>query len=115
MKKTRVILSPEAGEAYDRLLKGESKHERMILKSVNHKTELLKLDFQAGNPIAKHLIPREYVIKYGATNLFRFELAASWRMVYTAVDGENDAEVIAFVLDIIDHPTYDEKFGYAKK
>ncbi len=34
-------------------------------------------------------------------------------MIYT-VKG-NQAEIINFILDIIDHPTYDKKFGYKKR
>jgi len=56
------------------------------------------------------LIPKEYKIKYGVTNLFRIELPQFWRMLYTLTNG--DIEIIAFVLDVIDHKTYDKKFGY---
>ena len=30
-------------------------------------------------------------------------------------EGETKIEIIAFVLDIIDHPTYNKLFGYKKK
>jgi len=33
-------------------------------------------------------------------------------MLYTLTDGEREIEIIAFVLDIVDHPKYDKKFGY---
>jgi len=36
-------------------------------------------------------------------------------MLYTLKDGESEIEIIAFVLDIIDHNEYDKKFGYKKK
>ena len=45
--------------------------------------------------------------------LLRF-LPAFWRMIYTLTNN-GDVEIIAFVLDIIDHPTYDDKFGYRGK
>jgi len=54
-------------------------------------------------------------LKYGATNLFRVELPAFWRMIYSLTDGESEVEIIAFVLDIINHKTYDKKFGYRGK
>jgi hypothetical protein len=72
---------------------------------------LIKQNIHYGNPIAKDLIPAEYKQKYSVTNLFRVELLAFWRMLYTLTNNEQ-VEVIAFVLDIIDHPTYDGKFGY---
>lgn len=116
MKHIRIKLSPEAEEVYRYLNQQapNSKLERMLLKAVNQKTELIKLNPHFGDGIPKHLIPEEYKIKYGATNLFRVELPNFWRMLYT-LTAENQIEIIAFVLDIIDHPTYDRKFGYKKK
>jgi len=33
-------------------------------------------------------------------------------MLYSLTDGESEVEIIAFVLDIIDHEKYNKKFGY---
>ena len=38
-----------------------------------------------------------------------------WRMLYTLTNGETEIEIIAFVLDIMDHDKYNKKFGYKKK
>ena len=78
------------------------------------KKELIKANIHYGEPIAKNLIPEEYKIKYGATNLFRVELPVFWRMFYTLTNNEQ-IEIVAFVLDIINHPEYNKKFGYRKK
>jgi len=83
----------------------------MILNAINHKIELIKANIHYGNPIANNLIPEEYKQKYSVTNLFRVELPTFWRMLYTLTNNE-EIEIIAFVLDIIDPPTYDDKFGY---
>jgi hypothetical protein len=117
MKTVRLILSPEAEEVYQYLnkLAPKSKTERMILNSVDKKVELIKANHHYGEPIAKKLIPKEYKIKYGVTNLFWVELPNFWRMLYTLTDGESEIEIIAFVLNIIDHTTYNKKFGYKKR
>ena len=114
MKIVRVIFSPEAEEVYNYLNREstESKMERMILKSVNHKVDLIKINPHYGDPLAKRLIPLEYVQKYGTINLFRVELPNFWRMLYTLTDGETEVEIIAFVLDVMNHKEYDKKFGY---
>lgn len=83
----------------------------MILKAINNKKELIKQNIHYGNPIAKNLIPKEYKIQYQINNLFRVELPSFWRMLYTLTNNE-EVEIIAFVLDIIDHPTYNNKFKY---
>jgi len=114
MKTIRVILSPEATEVYKYLNEhaAHSKHEQSFLNAVNRKIELIKTNAHYGNPIAKRLIPQEYKVKYGANNLFRVELPNYWRMLYTLTEGESQVEIIAFVLDLIDHHAYDRKFGY---
>jgi len=116
MKNIRVILSPEAEEVYKYLNEQSptSKNERVILNSVNKKIELIKVNHHYGEPISKKLIPKEYKIKYNVTNLFWVELSNFWRMLYTLTDGENEIEIIAFVLDVIDHNIYNKKFGYKK-
>ncbi len=116
MKQIRVKLSPEAEEVYKyiNVQASVSKLERMILNAVNQKIELIKANPHYGNGIPKKLIPKEYIVKYGITNLFGVELPNFWRMLYT-LTAEEEIEIIAFILDIIDHKTYDKKFGYRKK
>ena len=116
MKGVRIVFSPEAEEVYKKLnAEAETnKQSRMILKAINHKKELIKANIHYGDPIAKNLIPAEYKQKYSTKNLFRVELPAFWRMLYTLTNNK-EIEIIAFVLDIIDHPDYDKKFGYRKR
>ena len=58
---------------------------------------------------------KEYINKYQITNLFKVELPNFWRMLYTLEDGDTKIEVIAFVLDLVNHKTYNKKFGYKQK
>jgi hypothetical protein len=116
MKIVRIILSPEAEEVYKKLNSEAetNKQSRMILKAINNKIELIKSNVHYGNPIAKDLIPIEYKQKYSILNLFRVELPAFWRMLYTLTNN-GEIEIVAFILDIISHPEYDNKFGYKKR
>ncbi len=113
-KEVNVILSPEAEEVYKYLnIEAQtSKIDRSILNSINQKIELIKENPHYGDPVSKKLIPEEYKEKYGVTNLFRVELPNFWRMLYTLTEGETKIEIIAFVLDIINHKDYNKKFGY---
>ena len=113
MNEVRIVLSSEAEEVYKKLNSEaeKNKQSRMILNAINHKKDLIKANIHYGNPIAKNIIPEEYKQKYSVTNLFRVELPAFWRMLYTLTNNQ-EVEIVAFVLDIIDHPTYDKKFGY---
>lgn len=116
MKDVRVILSPEARKVFEYLNKEseKSKVERSLLKSIRQKIDLIKANPHYGDPISKTLIPKEYIKKYNITNLFRVELSNFWRMLYTLTEGDTKIEVIAFVLDIINHPDYNKTFGYKK-
>lgn len=107
-------MSKEAKEVYEYLNKESvhSKTEKSILKSIRQKIKLIKENPQYGNPVSKKLIPREYKEKYKITNLFRVELPNFWRMFYTLTQGETKIEIIAFMLDILDHKEYDKKLGY---
>lgn len=114
VKQVRVVLSPDAEEVFLFLNKeaANSKIESSILRAIQKKVELIKTNIHYGVPVAKHLMPAEYKIKYGITNLFRVELPNYWRMLYTLTDGDTTIEIVAFVLDIIDHKKYNKKFGY---
>jgi len=113
----RVKLSEEAEEVYDYLVKESenSKMEKAILNGIKKKVELIKVNFHYGEPINKSQIPDEYKDKYGIKNLFWVELPYYWRMLYSLGPGDTQIEIIAFVLDIIDHPDYNKKFVYKKK
>ncbi len=121
-KPVRVILLDEADSEYKKLNEivgqqikegKESTEEMQLLRSIKHKIEFIKVNPFYGDNIAKSLIPKEYVVKYNAKNLWRVELTNYWRMLYT-IKG-NQVEVICFVLNIISHKDYDKKFGYKKK
>ncbi len=110
-------LSSEAEEVYKHLNEeaSNSKIDRIILKAINQKVEFIKINPHYGDPIAKNLIPEEYHVKYGVTNLFRVELPAFWRMLYSLTNEANEIEVVAFILEITDHKNYDKIFGYRGK
>lgn len=121
-KPVRVVLLGEADEEFKRLNEivgnqirsgRENSEEIQLLNSIKQKISFIKSNPFYGDPIAKNLLPKEYKIKYRAINLFRAELSQFWRMLYTLKGDE--IEIIAFVLDIINHPDYNKKFGYKKK
>lgn len=115
MKAVRIIFSKEAEEVYQYLNRSSNEEEKRILKMINKKIEFIKENFHYGEPISKKKIPNKYIQKYGITNLFWVELPHFWRMIYSLREGETKIEIIAFVLDIINHKTYDKIFGYRRK
>ncbi|SRR3989344_5272324 len=115
MKKVDVTLSSEAKTIYLWLKKRaeSSKIERSILNAIDYKIGFIRADPHYGNPVAKRLIPKEYLLKYDIDNLFRIELPNFWRMLYSVSD--NEVEIIAFIIEVIDHKDYNKKFGYKNR
>jgi hypothetical protein len=121
-KPVKVKLVGDAIIEYDELNKtvdeeiseGIKKSDHQILlKSIKQKIDLLKIDPQHGIHVGKEKIPKEYIKNYDANNIWKIDLPGYWRMIYT-IKG-SDVEIVAVVLDIIDHPTYNKKFGYKKR
>jgi len=116
VKQVRVVLSPDANAVYLRLeSETESKASSSLVRAIDEKIEIIKTNFHYGQPISKCLIPAEYRVRYGSTNVFHVKLPLFWRMLYSLEDGEGGIVVIVFILDILDHPTYDKKFGYKRR
>lgn len=112
-KNVRIVLSPEAEDEYRALeeMAAHSKVAHSILNAIENKKRLIKANPQYGEPIPKRQIPADYVAKYGVNNLFWVSLPDFWRMLYT-LTANGEVEIIAFVLDIVDHDRYNKKFGY---
>jgi len=84
-----------------------------LLSSINTAIGNIK-----ANPYYGDLIPRKYISKatvhkYGTDKIFRVELVGFWRLLYTLIGEE--AKIIAFILEYMDHDKYNKVFGYRGK
>ncbi|MDP2906458.1 MAG: hypothetical protein Q8O03_00810 [Nanoarchaeota archaeon] len=120
-KPVEVIITGNAKEEFEELnkivgeeiAKGITKSDHIILlNSIKQKIRFLKENPQYGIHIAKNKIPKEYIIKYDVNNLWKVNLSGAWRMIYTIRGSEID--IIALILDMLDHRSYEKKFGYKK-
>jgi len=102
-----------ANDTYLKLKASNKKIEKSIFNSVCEKLEQIKQDPKIGESIKKKLIPKEYIYNYGITVLYKIRLANYWRLLYTIKD--NELEIIAIIVDIIDHDEYNNIFGFKKK
>lgn len=83
--------------------------EQQLLKSIKQKVDVLKINPMYGDQVPRWQIPKDMPVK----NLFVIDLVGYWRMLYTLE--RDQLQIVAFVLNIVDHPTYDKMFGYRKK
>ncbi len=122
MEKDVVVqFDKEAYEEYVKLqnfvLEGKVARKKptyeQLLNSINNAIRNIK-----ANPHYGDLIPRKYLSsqtigKYGTDKILRVELVGYWRLLYTLVGDE--AKIIAFILEYMDHDRYNKVFGYKKR
>jgi len=121
-KKITIRLIGDAERAFNDLNKivGEQRSQGItsskditLLNAINRLFDVIVNNPFYGENAKKGLIPKEYRQKYDADNLFIADLPDYWRMIYTLESDE--IEIIAFVLDIIDHDQYNKKFKFRKR
>src|SRR3989338_8050624 len=121
-KKISIKLVDDAEKAFTELnrIVGEQRNsgitsskEITLLNAVNRIFDVIVSNPFYGENAKKDLIPKEYRQKYDADNLFIVDLPDYWRMIYTLESDE--IEIIAFILDIIDHDKYNKKFKFRKR
>ena len=64
-----------------------------------------------GVQLPKRIIPKEYILKYRATNLWKYDLPDGWRLIYT-ITTPNKVEILSVILEWFDHKNYERRFGY---
>jgi mRNA-degrading endonuclease RelE of RelBE toxin-antitoxin system len=120
-KPVKVMITGDAKEEFERLnaTVGEeisngiiTSDHHTLLNSIQQKIGFLKDNPEYGVHIPKDRIPKDYINCYDVNNLWKVNLSGAWRMIYT-ING-SEVEIIALILDIIDHQDYDKKFGYRK-
>lgn len=84
-----------------------------LLTSINNTIKNLKINPYIGNLIPRKYIKKKLVNSYGTDKIFRIELVGYWRLLYTIIGDE--AKIVAFILEYMDHETYNKRFGYKKK
>lgn len=109
-----VILSEDLAKVWDRLeaeIKSGRKTNEPEFKALKKGIDQLTENYERGIHIPrKYPIFKYYSEKYGVDNLWKLDTSARWRLIYTLT--KENIKIIAFVLDMLDHKTYDKLGGY---
>jgi len=108
-----IRYSKEFNKDYVKLIKKADKgnsEAQNLLDLISKATAKLAEDREAGKHIPKKLWPKEYVQKYGITNLWKYNLDSYWRLLYIITGTEVD--IFLIYLEYMDHKAYDRKFKY---
>ena len=96
-------------EAFYKLEKGDSS-EKELFRFINQAIDNIEKNAFCGIQVPKKIIPKEYMRKYGAKNLWKYNLPNAWRLIYTLSGSK--AVVVSLILEWMTHPEYERRFGY---
>jgi len=86
------------------------KKDSYLRRIVDNGLDVLKENMFVGQRIEKKKFPKYYVQKYGINSLYKYNLDASNRLVYTLIADESGIAVV--VLEVLGHKEYEKRFGY---
>ncbi|MBI2452328.1 hypothetical protein HYV50_04615 [Candidatus Pacearchaeota archaeon] len=81
-----------------------------LFKILTQALHNIKENAFCGIQVPKNLIPKEYIQKYDAGNLWKYDLPKGWRLLYTI--RRDEIVVFSIVLEWLDHKNYERRFGY---
>lgn len=96
-------------ESYEALSEGRFEDKELYKFITRAKEDLIK-DPLCGIRVPARLFPKEYVQKYGITNLWKYDLPNGWRLLYTVVG--NEVKIVSVILEWMTHKEYERRFGY---
>jgi len=84
--------------------------DKQLYAFIDRAINELKKNPICGTRIEKRLWPKEYIKKCSVTNLWKYDLPNSWRLVYTIQT--NDVMILNVILEWFDHKRYEKRFKY---
>jgi hypothetical protein len=87
------------------------KSDKELYKQVEHALTDISKDVFCSRNVKKKLIPKTLTQKYGINNLWIYNLPRGWRLIYSVIN-PSKVEVLALVLDWMDHKDYERLFKF---
>jgi Txe/YoeB family toxin of Txe-Axe toxin-antitoxin module len=88
-------------------LKEEKFEDKQLYTFIQRAIDDLKKDPMCGTKISKSLWPKSYINKYHITNLWKYDLPNSWRLIYTIL--EDKVMILNVILEWFSHKHYEKK------
>ena len=108
---TKIVFADEkVKEAFDKLK--NSPDEKRLYDNITRAFKDIEESPSGFIHIRHNLIPKEYIKKYKIDNLWKYDLPNGWRLLYSL--GRDEIEIIAIILEWMDHKNYERRFGYRK-
>ena len=104
-----AFVSEKLKSSFNSLKEGKFE-DKNLYTQIDSSINELKKNPNSGIKIPKHLWPKDYIQKYGITNLWKYNLPNSWRLIYTIET--NEIRIVSIVLEWFHHKDYERKFKY---
>ena len=92
------------------ILKEGKFEDKQLYDFIDRAIKDLKSNPTCGIRIPKKLWPKEYIRKFGITNLWKYDLPSAWRLLYSIENQQ--IYVVSIVLEWLTHKEYERKFKY---
>jgi len=96
-------------EAYLKLKEGKFEDKQMF-EFINRAIDDLKENPMSGIRVPNNLIPKDYIKKYGISNLWKYNLPNAWRLAYSLLG--DSVKIVSVILEWMSHKDYEKRFGY---
>ncbi|VVB83826.1 Uncharacterised protein [uncultured archaeon] len=100
------FVDTELKKIFEELENSDPRLHKEIEKAIN---DVCQNAF-CGRNVKKELIPKKLIQKYEINNLWVYNLRKDWRLIYSV--GKDEVELIAVVLDWMNHKDYEKLFGF---
>ena len=110
--KSVAFIDTKLSRAFDELKSGKFE-DKQLATEIDEAMAQLKENPLRGIKIERRLWPKEYIVKYGTDNLRKYDLRNGWRLLYTL--SGNQIEIVAILLEWLDHKGYERRFGYKSR
>jgi len=87
------------------------KIDKDLYDQINKAIGEISKDVFCGRNVKKKLIPKLLIQKYGLNNLWIYSLRSGWRLLYS-VTSPDKVQIIAVVLDWMNHKDYERLFKF---
>lgn len=109
LKSKARFFNEKTKEAFYKLKFGDDKDRKLFLE-INKAIDKIEADAFCGVQIPKDLIPAYYKKRAKINNLWKFNLAGGWRLIYSIINDK--VVIISIIFEWFSHPDYEKRFGY---
>ena len=107
MKSSKVVFADDNVEKDFGKLDESDELKKYLKRAIKD----IQINAFCGIQIPKKLIPKEYIQKYGITNIWKYDLPDGWRLIYS-ITTPTKIQIVSIILEWFNHKGYERRFNY---